>query len=87
MDGKVENHEGKTEEEHAAHTHDEEDKKLCQPWVDANTNIQILTNVISIILLLINVMIELSMYILRGWRKPIDDNKLQVNAMSVIACF
>lgn len=34
-----------------------------------------------------NMFVELSMYALRGWRKPIDDNKLQLNAMSVIAVF
>ena len=37
-------------------------------------------------IMILNIVIELSMYLLRGWRKPIDDNKLQINAMSVIAC-
>jgi hypothetical protein len=46
-----------------------------------------MTIMVGVVVVVMNIFVELTMYLLRGWRKPVDDNKLQANAMSVIACF
>jgi len=65
----------------------DESNNYCEEWVSAKNQIRSMSVQVGVVVVIMNMIIEGSMYLLRGWRKPIDDNKLQTNAMSVIACF
>lgn len=65
----------------------DESGNYCQEWMDASNKVKQMNVSIGVIVMIMNMVVELSMYVLRDWRKPVDDNKLQSNALSVIACF